>query len=189
MWMVRDASNEPATHILSIHSCYKVDRLRTVLSETVEIHGKGNFPTISARLIDIISCVREKLRWNVWESNALAIFDEKLFGCVCCAYMCDDVLMRNAERISICTMLAYFNASYLYSCSIYPFELNKRKLFTSSRNKYLGTSAPGSGKDISPFRRDDRCDKAYDDKKCIYVRLLFAGDKNRTSAMIVYGEK
>ncbi|RCN53168.1 hypothetical protein ANCCAN_00722 [Ancylostoma caninum] len=39
-----------------------IDRLRTVLNETVEIHGKGNFPTISARLIDIISCVREKLR-------------------------------------------------------------------------------------------------------------------------------
>ncbi|WKX89132.1 hypothetical protein Q1695_008632 [Nippostrongylus brasiliensis] len=40
----------------------QIDRLRTVLNETVEIHGKGNFPTISARLIDIISCVREKLR-------------------------------------------------------------------------------------------------------------------------------
>ncbi|VDL80664.1 unnamed protein product [Nippostrongylus brasiliensis] len=41
---------------------FQIDRLRTVLNETVEIHGKGNFPTISARLIDIISCVREKLR-------------------------------------------------------------------------------------------------------------------------------
>ncbi|KAK6027648.1 hypothetical protein OSTOST_06320 [Ostertagia ostertagi] len=40
----------------------QIDRLRTVLNETVEIHGKGNFPTISARLIDIISCVRDKLR-------------------------------------------------------------------------------------------------------------------------------
>ncbi|VDM60028.1 unnamed protein product [Angiostrongylus costaricensis] len=40
----------------------QINRLRTVLNETVEIHGKGNFPTISARLIDIISCVREKLR-------------------------------------------------------------------------------------------------------------------------------
>uniref|UniRef100_A0A1I7XIV9 polynucleotide adenylyltransferase n=1 Tax=Heterorhabditis bacteriophora TaxID=37862 RepID=A0A1I7XIV9_HETBA len=45
---------------LEIVKC--IDRLRTVLNDTVDIHGKGNFPTISVRLIDIISCVREKLR-------------------------------------------------------------------------------------------------------------------------------
>ncbi|CAJ0947527.1 unnamed protein product, partial [Mesorhabditis belari] len=40
----------------------QVERLRSVLSERVDIHGRGNFPTISIRLIDLIVCVREKLR-------------------------------------------------------------------------------------------------------------------------------
>lgn len=36
-------------------------RLRAVLDERVEIHGRGNFPTISTRLIDLIRCVRKHL--------------------------------------------------------------------------------------------------------------------------------
>lgn len=36
-------------------------RLRAVLDERVEIHGRGNFPTISTRLIDLIRCVQRHL--------------------------------------------------------------------------------------------------------------------------------
>lgn len=40
----------------------QVARLRTVLDEKVDIHGRGNFPTISVRLLDLIIRVRHKLR-------------------------------------------------------------------------------------------------------------------------------
>ncbi|CAJ0572852.1 unnamed protein product, partial [Mesorhabditis spiculigera] len=40
----------------------QLERLSTVLSERVDIHGRGNFPTINVRLLDLIVCVREKLR-------------------------------------------------------------------------------------------------------------------------------
>lgn len=40
----------------------QVDRLRAVLSEKVDIHGRGNFPTISVPLVDIVTRVRQKLR-------------------------------------------------------------------------------------------------------------------------------
>lgn len=33
-----------------------------MLSEQVEIHGRGNFPTLSVRLHDLILCVRDSLR-------------------------------------------------------------------------------------------------------------------------------
>lgn len=32
------------------------------MSEQVEIHGRGNFPTLSVRLHDLIICVRDSLR-------------------------------------------------------------------------------------------------------------------------------
>ena len=41
---------------------FEVARLRTVLDEKVDIHGRGNFPTISVRLLDLIIRVRHKLR-------------------------------------------------------------------------------------------------------------------------------
>ncbi|CAI2319015.1 unnamed protein product [Caenorhabditis sp. 36 PRJEB53466] len=34
-------------------------RLRAVLEERVEIHGRGNFPTISTKLVDLIRCLRQ----------------------------------------------------------------------------------------------------------------------------------
>ncbi|VDO70278.1 unnamed protein product [Onchocerca flexuosa] len=40
----------------------QVERLRSVLNEQVEIHGRGNFPTLSVRLHDLIVCVRDSLR-------------------------------------------------------------------------------------------------------------------------------
>ncbi|EJW78479.1 hypothetical protein WUBG_10612 [Wuchereria bancrofti] len=40
----------------------QVERLRSVLNEQVEIHGRGNFPTLSVRLHDLIICVRDSLR-------------------------------------------------------------------------------------------------------------------------------
>ncbi|EFP12317.1 CRE-PQN-44 protein [Caenorhabditis remanei] len=39
----------------------QMKRLRAVLDERVEIHGRGNFPTISARLVDLIRCLRQCL--------------------------------------------------------------------------------------------------------------------------------
>ncbi|ULU12479.1 hypothetical protein L5515_001707 [Caenorhabditis briggsae] len=39
----------------------QMKRLRAVLDERVEIHGRGNFPTISTKLIDLIRCVRTHL--------------------------------------------------------------------------------------------------------------------------------
>ncbi|EGT32861.1 hypothetical protein CAEBREN_26267 [Caenorhabditis brenneri] len=39
----------------------QMKRLRAVLDEKVEIHGRGNFPTISAKLIDLIRCLRNYL--------------------------------------------------------------------------------------------------------------------------------
>lgn len=39
-----------------------MERLRSVLNEQVEIHGRGNFPTLSVRLHDLIICVRDSLR-------------------------------------------------------------------------------------------------------------------------------
>lgn len=41
---------------------FQVERLRSVLNEQVEIHGRGNFPTLSVRLHDLIICVRDSLR-------------------------------------------------------------------------------------------------------------------------------
>ncbi|VDM37705.1 unnamed protein product [Toxocara canis] len=43
-------------------SSAQVERLRSVLNEQVEIHGRGNFPTLSVRLHDLIVCVRDSLR-------------------------------------------------------------------------------------------------------------------------------
>uniref|UniRef100_F1KV25 polynucleotide adenylyltransferase n=1 Tax=Ascaris suum TaxID=6253 RepID=F1KV25_ASCSU len=43
-------------------SCAQVERLRSVLNEQVEIHGRGNFPTLSVRLHDLIVRVRDSLR-------------------------------------------------------------------------------------------------------------------------------
>lgn len=40
----------------------QVERLRSVLNEQVEIHGRGNFPTLSVRLHDLIVRVRDSLR-------------------------------------------------------------------------------------------------------------------------------
>jgi len=39
----------------------QIDRLRAVLDEKVEIHGRGNFPTLTIRLHDLIVCVRRRL--------------------------------------------------------------------------------------------------------------------------------
>ncbi|KAK0426580.1 hypothetical protein QR680_009780 [Steinernema hermaphroditum] len=39
----------------------QIERLRSVLSEQVEIHGRGNFPTLDIQLHQLIVCVREKL--------------------------------------------------------------------------------------------------------------------------------
>lgn len=40
----------------------QMKRLRAVLDERVEIHGRGNFPTISTKLIDLIRCLRNHMR-------------------------------------------------------------------------------------------------------------------------------
>ncbi|CAI4230095.1 unnamed protein product [Auanema sp. JU1783] len=39
----------------------QIDRLRSVLSEKVEIHGRGNFPTISTPLISIVKHLKHRL--------------------------------------------------------------------------------------------------------------------------------
>uniref|UniRef100_A0A914W8G6 polynucleotide adenylyltransferase n=1 Tax=Plectus sambesii TaxID=2011161 RepID=A0A914W8G6_9BILA len=39
----------------------QVERLSGVLNEEVEIHGRGNFPTLKVRLHDLIVCVRRRL--------------------------------------------------------------------------------------------------------------------------------
>lgn len=39
-----------------------MDRLRAVLNQNVEIHGKDNFPTLSIALRDLIVHVRRKIR-------------------------------------------------------------------------------------------------------------------------------
>ncbi|CAB3408575.1 unnamed protein product [Caenorhabditis bovis] len=39
----------------------QIKRLRAVLNEKFEIHGRGNFPIISCRLIDLIICLRNHL--------------------------------------------------------------------------------------------------------------------------------
>uniref|UniRef100_A0A0N5AF31 polynucleotide adenylyltransferase n=1 Tax=Syphacia muris TaxID=451379 RepID=A0A0N5AF31_9BILA len=43
---------------------HQIERLRSVLEEQVQIHGKGNgnFPTLTVRLMDLIKCVRECLQ-------------------------------------------------------------------------------------------------------------------------------
>ena len=43
-------------------TCFQVDRLRGVLTEQVQIHGKGNFPTITTSLYAVINCLRRNLR-------------------------------------------------------------------------------------------------------------------------------
>lgn len=40
---------------------FQVERLNSVLNEEVEIHGRGNFPTLKVRLHDLILCVRRRL--------------------------------------------------------------------------------------------------------------------------------
>lgn len=45
------------------YSIFQSKRLRAVLDERVEIHGRGNFPTISTKLIDLIRCLRHKMGW------------------------------------------------------------------------------------------------------------------------------
>lgn len=39
----------------------QMKRLRAVLDERVEIHGRGNFPTVSTKLIDLVRCLRNYL--------------------------------------------------------------------------------------------------------------------------------
>ncbi|CCD65444.1 polynucleotide adenylyltransferase [Caenorhabditis elegans] len=39
----------------------QMKRLRAVLEERVEIHGRGNFPTISTKLINLIRCLRQHM--------------------------------------------------------------------------------------------------------------------------------
>ncbi|CAD6195520.1 unnamed protein product [Caenorhabditis auriculariae] len=62
--MPRQQKEEPQEPVTSTAELARpqVKRLKTVLEEKVDIHGRGNFPTISTRLVDLIVCVREKLR-------------------------------------------------------------------------------------------------------------------------------
>ncbi|TKR92282.1 hypothetical protein L596_006966 [Steinernema carpocapsae] len=57
---VRQASKLPAS-ATAVLTASQIERLRSVLSETVEIHGRGNFPTLDVQLHELIICVREKL--------------------------------------------------------------------------------------------------------------------------------
>uniref|UniRef100_A0A1I7UY36 polynucleotide adenylyltransferase n=1 Tax=Caenorhabditis tropicalis TaxID=1561998 RepID=A0A1I7UY36_9PELO len=53
----------------------QMKRLRAVLDERVEIHGRGNFPTINTRLIDLIRCLRTNM-----ESVQVKARDTRLNG-------------------------------------------------------------------------------------------------------------
>ena len=39
----------------------QVNRLNDLMSEVINIHGRGNFPTIDVRLCDLVSVVKSKL--------------------------------------------------------------------------------------------------------------------------------
>ncbi|KAI1722362.1 nucleotidyltransferase domain-containing protein [Ditylenchus destructor] len=52
-------NSSPAMTVLNSR---QVDRLRAVLNQNVEIHGKDNFPTLSIALRDLIVHVRRKIR-------------------------------------------------------------------------------------------------------------------------------
>ncbi|CAI5439184.1 unnamed protein product [Caenorhabditis angaria] len=58
----QDAENDEFVARTTILSKGQLKKLRSVLEEKVEIHGRGNFPTISARLVDLIVCLRQNLR-------------------------------------------------------------------------------------------------------------------------------
>ncbi len=56
--------------------CYdQVDRLHEVLQDAIPVHGRGNFPTLSIKLKDLVQVVREKL-----QADGINVRDIRLNG-------------------------------------------------------------------------------------------------------------
>jgi terminal nucleotidyltransferase 5A/B len=60
---------------LAVLSFEQVRRLDTVMQQVVQIHGRGNFPTLEVRLRDLVSLVRTKL-----EADDVHVKDIRLNG-------------------------------------------------------------------------------------------------------------
>lgn len=59
----------------SVLSYEQVKRLNDLMSEVINIHGRGNFPTIDVRLCDLVSVVKSKL-----ESDGVKVHEIRLNG-------------------------------------------------------------------------------------------------------------
>ena len=59
----------------SVLSYEQVKRLNDLMSEVINIHGRGNFPTIDVRLCDLVSVVKTKL-----ESDGVKVHEIRLNG-------------------------------------------------------------------------------------------------------------
>lgn len=64
--------------VLSFEQCRK---LSEVMSETVSIHGRGNFPTLEVKLKDLVTLVRKKLELDIASGGAgMTVKDIRLNG-------------------------------------------------------------------------------------------------------------
>jgi hypothetical protein len=73
--------DEESQQRLAVLSFEQVNRLNNVMNEVVCIHGRGNFPTIEVRLVDLVNVVRGKLEADTSDGGAgMKVRDIRLNG-------------------------------------------------------------------------------------------------------------
>uniref|UniRef100_A0A8R1I2H4 polynucleotide adenylyltransferase n=1 Tax=Caenorhabditis japonica TaxID=281687 RepID=A0A8R1I2H4_CAEJA len=126
----------------------QMKRLDAVLEERVEIHGRGNFPTISTKLIDLIRCLRQymdevqvparNVRLNGGAASFVASRDDFSYADLDLIFPIE-IAENSTENAAILIFDAIRNAVFMTIRELMPGNIGKEKFdFETLKDVYIG---------------------------------------------------